>query len=211
MNLVKLKNMSKTSIIVLVVAVIALAGVVVWQGLVQPKPSSALPETNQPAVNQEQQNQDETAGWKTYRNEEYGFEIKYPPDWQFVEYPAINSVGFGKNPVPEGSSGENDFGIIVYKDPISIPDIINQSMKKYLVDTSQSNGIIDGEKSFIIEGRLTGLSDGPAEKLEGNTIIGVFSTKKGTTYRFNGSLGNPFDSNKKMIFDKVLSTFKFLK
>jgi len=28
---------------------------------------------------------DDTAGWETYRNEEYGFEFEYPPDWEVQE------------------------------------------------------------------------------------------------------------------------------
>ena len=46
---------------------------------------------------------DETANWKTYRNEEYGFKIKYPPDWGyeddtqndcFPQHPCISSIDF---------------------------------------------------------------------------------------------------------------------
>lgn len=29
---------------------------------------------------------DEIANWKTYRNEEFGFEIRHPVDWQFKQY-----------------------------------------------------------------------------------------------------------------------------
>ena len=35
---------------------------------------------------------DETANWKTYRNEEYGFKVKYPEDWEEInKTPAIMS------------------------------------------------------------------------------------------------------------------------
>jgi len=29
--------------------------------------------------------QDETADWKIYRNEEYGYEVKYPSNWYFYD------------------------------------------------------------------------------------------------------------------------------
>lgn len=35
---------------------------------------------------------DETANWKTYRNEEYGFEIKYPKDWSYAKDIVRSSV-----------------------------------------------------------------------------------------------------------------------
>lgn len=47
---------------------------------------------------------DETSDWKTYKNDEYGFEIKYPLDWTFRQY--ISGAAF----FPKDKSSENITG-----------------------------------------------------------------------------------------------------
>lgn len=41
------------------------------------------------------QQKDETADWKTYRNEEYGFEFKYPRNWKIVDNTIKNDLSIG--------------------------------------------------------------------------------------------------------------------
>lgn len=43
----------------------------------KPTPTPVAQQTNQPT--------NKTAGWQTYKNEQYGFEFKYPKEWNIVD------------------------------------------------------------------------------------------------------------------------------
>jgi len=63
---------------------ILLALLIVAGGVVAYNYYSTLEE--KPSTGEPGEPQDETADWKTYRNEEYGFEVKYPEDWYEKHY-----------------------------------------------------------------------------------------------------------------------------
>ena len=61
-------------VIVIVLAVLLVGGVLAYQYWWAAKEGETIPSETEGT-------KDETADWKTYRNEEYGFEIKYPQNF----------------------------------------------------------------------------------------------------------------------------------
>lgn len=79
------KTNRKFILIVLVFAILVSGGILGYlRGFEREILSlSKFPEIKKP----EKVVKEETAEWKTYKNEEYGFEIKYPKEWQVIEAP----------------------------------------------------------------------------------------------------------------------------
>ena len=57
--------------------------------------------------------QDQTVGWKTYRNEDYGFEIKVPPSWS--SYTVVKEVSPAGSEFVYGSRKKSQFPWATYR------------------------------------------------------------------------------------------------
>ena len=69
-----------------------------------------------------------TANWKTYRNEEYGFEFKYPSAWKYQEDNSRkNKDGFIVLIFPEHEI-YNIVSLTVYKSNLSLDDFLKESL-----------------------------------------------------------------------------------
>jgi len=76
----------------------------------------------------------DTSNWKTYRNEEYGFEFKYPGDWGYAVVKSTGTIGFGS--ALSGLSGEDS--VLFDADFLVFP-----SFKKYYFEFEKNrSGII---------------------------------------------------------------------
>jgi len=191
------------NITILVAVGIALLGVGVWcySGQIIAPPSAQIP----PAA------QDSTADWKTYRNEKYGFEVKYPPDF------AIGNIY--QEPIPPGS-----------EEPRILEDL---SFVKAL--SPQEGGGLEGisvfvmvfdNRSFSIDEVIGRFFDYRRDKVARDTTLGSksarrFESKAALRAGVYTVVGDKmyaiewpnFDSDDTVgldRFNQILSTFRFI-
>ncbi len=137
---------------------------------------------------------DETANWKTYTNQKYGYLVKYPPDWKYTE---TDDPGLGDGPLSYTTFIPTN---IPPKDSQTFTIIID---RKNWTEYKKGAVSIGGFKPFNFNGTNALIFDQPGYDKQ----ISFNSPSQNTIIiGYSGDLG---EKNMK-ITDQILSTFKFL-
>ncbi len=168
-----------------------------------------LPEIQTPIAENPSAQTDETADWKTYTNDEYGFEIKYPNSWYFKEVEkGIVDGGIYFSPYPPDEKDETG-GIAFTSEALNI-SANNLAEKSSLLEYVKNYLNLSVATKFEIENIKVDGADGIKVRI---TCDGVgcgnphwFVMKEEKVYIFNSGLSDKID-----VFEKIISTFKFTK
>jgi len=174
---------------ILIVVVLIVAGVV---GYYFYKTSQEQKEAEVPKPEQEI---DETADWKTYRNDRYGYEVKYPNNWKVQEGGAPRSPTFSYH------WNENiycQFDIVVT--PVDYGGEIAWYKENDYKETKYGIG---GISAIRFNKSQVGKNSEPLDA--------IFFDKNSNYYRISlRTSTNKYEVGCNDVFNQILSTFKFI-
>lgn len=175
----------------IITAILVVGGILIWQYFGSPK----------------EEVKDGIANWQTYQNEEYGFEIEYPLEWEVKNYK--NNYSFLSPKVEECKKTQYECdiyspGIAIYKSLIELPNNSkNLSFDKWL-DKQIGLNLVSG-RSNILVGNYDGVEVKDSGVAGGYRNIYIIKDS-GVIIKF--SIAD--ESSEMTTFNQMLSTFKFL-
>ena len=171
----------KTHVIITILALIILAGILGFFAYQQnPQLFSWL---SQPS----QKEAVDTATWQTYRNKEYGFELRVPKDYSFFQN-GQSEIVFSRHGVRVALA--DDFIVRIHS---SDQDWLVSSPEETIL--SKSNFVVDGVSGL----KITVIT--PNVSLSRSAI---FVPKQDKIYKFGGSIDDPVSM-------AMIRTFKFIR
>ncbi len=231
--IVKLQNLSEAKKIIIIFVVVAISALIMgffWikstennisrmgeslKSINLPKIDIPNIQTNTPNVNQANVTptptpKNQTADWKTYTNTQYGFEIKYPSNYQYL----TNNYGVYTVSFYE-IGGLINFDLVIdssrnYTE--SIQEFLNQLDQSWI--KSKVSPSIDRRNITVSENSAIEYQQPIGGSFAGNYIATIFK-KDNAIWSFNVT---PIHSSDKGItesdinlYHQILSTFKFTK
>ncbi|OGI60538.1 hypothetical protein A2641_03325 [Candidatus Nomurabacteria bacterium RIFCSPHIGHO2_01_FULL_37_25] len=140
---------------------------------------------------------DETVNWKTYRNEKYGFEFKYPDDWlEDNDNYGVRSTIVTLRPSSEPTY-KFHIGLSVYPDQTNLQEFLKN---KYDASLNWKESIFSGlpAKEIVVTDRFQNIS------------ISTIFVKDNTGYSF-GTFPSKDGEERINVARQIAKTFKFTK
>jgi len=179
-------------ILIVVILAFLVGGGILWLSTKQELPYQP-PEIKKP----------ETADWKTYKNEEHGFEIKYPKDWSFHEF-SKKFVSFSPPEEEPQVEYPGEITITIYSNLADLPNNNGRLEFNDWIEQQIKDGIFRNKKEITI-----GTENYKGIEVQDLGIVNfrsVLFSHNSTAY----TISIDEDSSEMPIFNQMLSTFKFL-